>query len=265
MQNLEEQNYIRAKLFDKKKSNFEKYSELVIGEVSITKLIKYEFITSVFGSIPGAIGLFLRKTFYPSLFGKIGKGVVFGKNIMIRNPQKIFLGDNVIIDDYSVIDARGAGEEGIVIGSDTIINRNSSIQAKLGPIHIGSATDIGMYSVVHSQGGVRIGDMVTLGGGCKISGGMFQVDYDDEQSAESPDQINSFESREQKRFTKGPIVLGNKCIFGMGVIILDGVNIGDGCVLGAGSVITKDIPEYSVAAGVPAKVLRKRESSRQTA
>ncbi len=258
MQNLEEQSYIRAKLFDKNKSSFEKYCELVIGEVSVLKFIKYELITTLLGPIPGAIGLALRKIFYPMLFEKVGRGVVFGKSITIRNPKKIILGDNVIVDDYSVIDARGAGEDGVYIGNDTIINRSSSIQAKLGSIYIGAGTDIGMFSVVHSQGGVRIGDMVTLGGGCKISGGIFQIDFDSETEISNNEKINSFEAREQKRFTNGPIVIGDKCIFGMGAIILDGVNVGNGSVIGAGSVITKDIPELSVAAGVPAKVLRKR-------
>lgn len=258
LQQLDEKEYIRAKLFDERKSNFQKYAELVIGKPDVFQLLKYELITSLLGSLPGAIGLFLRKTFYPKLFRKVGRGVIFGRNITIRNPQNIILGNRVVIDDYSVIDARGAGDEGVYIGDDVIVNRNSSIQAKLGSIHIGEGTDVGMFTVIHSQGGVRIGKMITLGGGCKISGGMFQIDRDSNETSTDEEFINSFTAREQVRSTKGPIVIGDKCIFGMGVIILDGANIGEGCVIGAGSVVIKDIPEYSVAAGVPCKVIRKR-------
>lgn len=56
-----------------------------------------------------------------------------------------------------------------------------------------------------------------------------------------------------------PISVGKNCWLGGSVIILPGVNIGDGCVIGAGAVVTKDIPENSLAVGNPAKVIRKIE------
>lgn len=54
----------------------------------------------------------------------------------------------------------------------------------------------------------------------------------------------------------GPIVVGNNVFIGFRSIILPGVTIGDNCVIGAGSVVTRDIPSNSVAAGVPARVIR---------
>lgn len=56
-----------------------------------------------------------------------------------------------------------------------------------------------------------------------------------------------------------PVTIGNDVWFGRRVIIMPGVTIGDGCVIGAGAVVTKDIPPYSVAAGVPAKVVKSRK------
>ncbi len=53
-----------------------------------------------------------------------------------------------------------------------------------------------------------------------------------------------------------PVVIGNDCWFGAGVTVCPGVTIGDNCVVGAGSVVTRDIPANSLAAGVPCKVLR---------
>jgi acetyltransferase-like isoleucine patch superfamily enzyme len=57
--------------------------------------------------------------------------------------------------------------------------------------------------------------------------------------------------------TKGPTRIGNNCWLGANVVVTSGVTIGERCVIGANSVVTRDIPAFSVAAGAPAKVLRK--------
>lgn len=57
---------------------------------------------------------------------------------------------------------------------------------------------------------------------------------------------------------KRPVEIGNDVWIGRRAIIMPGVKIGDGCVIGAGAVVTKDIPPYSVAGGVPAKVVKSR-------
>lgn len=55
-----------------------------------------------------------------------------------------------------------------------------------------------------------------------------------------------------------PVRIGNDVWIGRRVMIMPGVTIGNGCVIGAGAVVTKDIPDYSVAVGVPAKVIKSR-------
>ena len=137
------------------------------------------------------------------------------------------------------------------IGDRTILGRGVSIQAKIGPIRIGSDSDIGMHSVIHSQGGVEIGNEVVLGGGCKISGGVFQTERRIGEAGMS--------AREQTRWTKGPIRIGDRCLSGCGSMFLDGVEIGEGAVIGAGRVIIASVPAWSVAAGVPGRVLRMRD------
>lgn len=54
-----------------------------------------------------------------------------------------------------------------------------------------------------------------------------------------------------------PVKIGKNCWLGASVIVLPGVEIGEGCTIGAGSVVTKNIPPYSIAAGNPAKIIRK--------
>jgi acetyltransferase-like isoleucine patch superfamily enzyme len=252
---LAEDHYIRAKMFDGDKSSIRRYADLVVGEgASYWKLLQYELITCLFGGLPGALGLALRRLFYPMLFQSAGKGAVFGRHIVVRNGHNIRLGDHVVLDDGCVVDGRGAGPEGVVIGSRVIIGRHTTVQAKIGPIHIGDDCDIGAASSVHSQGGVHIGRGVVLGGGCKLSGGIFQI----ERSAAASAEASGMSAREQIRATRGPIRIGDRCLVGMGAMFLDGVEIGEGAVIGAGSVMVHSVPAHAVAAGVPGRLLRLR-------
>ena len=57
-----------------------------------------------------------------------------------------------------------------------------------------------------------------------------------------------------------PIIIESNCWIGYGVIILAGVTIGNGSIVGAGAVVTKNIPPFSICAGVPARVIKKRGS-----
>lgn len=256
MQQLDEQDYLRSKLFSSNRSIVRRYADLVVGpEASLLRLLRYELVTMLCGRVSGALGLALRKMLYPSLFRRCGAGVVFGRDLVIRNPQLISLGENVILDDDCVIDGRGAGPAGIEIGDRTILGRGVSVQAKIGPIRIGPDCDIGMHSVIHSQGGVDIGAAVVLGGGCKISGGVFQT------SRGTSGTGGEMTEREQTRWTKGPIRIGNRCLVGFGSLFLDGVEIGEGAVIGAGSVLNASVPAWSIAAGVPGRILRMRETA----
>jgi acetyltransferase-like isoleucine patch superfamily enzyme len=256
VQQLDEQDYLRSKLFSGNRSAVRRYADLVVGpDASYAKLARYELVTMLFGRLSGALGLALRQLFYPSLFRRCGRGVVFGRDLVIRNAHLVSLGDNVILDDGCVVDGRGAGPAGVEIGDRAILGRGVSVQAKIGPIVIGADSDIGMGTVIHSQGGVEIGRAVVMGGGCKLSGGVFQT-------ARSPSgQAGEMTAREQTRWTRGPIRIGDKCLIGFGAMFLDGVEIGEGAVIGAGSVMTTSVPPYCVAAGVPGRVLRGREET----
>jgi acetyltransferase-like isoleucine patch superfamily enzyme len=61
--------------------------------------------------------------------------------------------------------------------------------------------------------------------------------------------------------SKGPIIVGDEAWLGVGVIVLSGVRIGQGAVIGAGAVVTHDIPDGAIASGVPARVVRMRDSA----
>jgi maltose O-acetyltransferase len=68
---------------------------------------------------------------------------------------------------------------------------------------------------------------------------------------------------EQGFLDEEPVFIGNDVWIGDRVVILPGVHIGNGCVIAAGAVVTKDIPDYTIAAGVPARVIRDRRTERR--
>ncbi len=138
LQQLDEQDYLRSKLFTSNASMARRYADLVVGPgASLWRLAGYELVTMLLGRASGALGLALRRIFYPSLFRRCGRGVVFGRDLVIRNAHLISLGDHVIIDDGCILDGRGAGPAGVEIGDRTILGRGVSVQAKIGPIRIG--------------------------------------------------------------------------------------------------------------------------------
>lgn len=63
----------------------------------------------------------------------------------------------------------------------------------------------------------------------------------------------------KQEFTKAKVTIGNDVWIAVRAVILPGVTIGDGAIIGGGAVVTKDVPPYSIVAGVPAKVIKKRK------
>jgi len=237
---------LQAALTDSKKSALQKYQEVVIGSPSLFALLKYEILTSVLGPLPGAMGLVLRKRFYRSLLGGIGQNVVFGKSITIRHPHKIYIGDNVVIDDYAVLDAKGTDNRGIVIGDNVMIGRTTVISCKNGNITIGNNTNIAMNCFIQSAKEVQIGKNVLFAAYCYVIGG------GDHRTDRTDIPIIA-----QDQVVKG-ITIEDNCWIGAGVKVQDGVIIGRDSIIGSGGVVTGDIPEFCIAVGVPARILRKR-------
>ena len=243
---IEKGQIFREKLAQAQTSPFRTYMDLTVGDQGLAHFILYELLTSFLGPFPGGLGFLLRKKFYRRLFQRCGRSLIIGRNVVIRHGKRIELMDGVTIDDNTLIDARGAGDGGLVLEDGVIINRNCMVQAKSGPIHFGPRTSIGSNSVIVSTAGVEFGEAVLCAGGCYISAGAYHME---EMDAAIMDQ---------GAYSKGPIRIGDRVWIGTGAIILDGVSIGAGAIIGAGAVVTKDIPENAIATGVPARVMRLR-------
>ncbi len=225
-------------------SAFKKYRKMVYGDVSLYTFIKAELLNTLISPIPGAIGLFLRKKLYPSIFKSIGKNVIFGKNIVFRHPKKISIGNNVIIDDNCVIDAKGVSNRGIIIGDNVYIGRNTIVYCKNGDILIKQNVNISSNCQLFSSNKLTLLEDSVIGAySYFLSGG--EYDYRDKRKFSEQDGME----------TKGELVIGKNCWIGARVTVLDAATIGDHCVIGAGAVVTKPIPSNSIAVGIPARVI----------
>jgi acetyltransferase-like isoleucine patch superfamily enzyme len=236
----------RQRLNDQSQSNLEKYQEMAVGRKGVLALLSHEAAILLFSQIPGGLGFFLRRRFYRPLFGRLGRAVLLGKGIALRCPNRIFLGDRTAIDDECLLSAGSSDEEAVFIEDDVIIARSSVLQTKHGSVKIGKKTNISPHLVLSAVNEIRIGKSVMIGGHCYIGGGFYHAERTD------------IPMMEQGVYSRGPLIIEDDVWLGAGVIVLDGVHIGRGCIVGAGAVVTEDLPDYSIAVGVPARVIRSR-------
>jgi acetyltransferase-like isoleucine patch superfamily enzyme len=132
------------------------------------------------------------------------------------------------------------------IGAGVLLEPNVWITAPgEAVVKIGEGTFLNMGVMIASENLVEIGAHCMLANGCFVSDASHR--YHD---LDRPITWQGFES-------KGPTRIGENCWLGANVVVTSGVTIGERCVIGANSVVTRDIEPFSIAAGVPAKVLRK--------
>lgn len=237
---------VQKEVFDITKSTRAKYQDLVIGRKGLWNLIKYELIALVSTWVPGAVGLFLRSRLYRLLLGNVGRNVIFGMNVVLRHPHKIVIGNNVVIDDNCLLDAKGRNNEGIIIGDGVFVGRNTILSCKNGTIVLGNHVNIGFNCEIVSASRVTVGEKVLIAAYSYLIG----ADHDFGRT-----DIPVFE---QARTARG-IQIDDNVWIGAGVMVTDGVTIGRDSIVGTGSVVARDIPEYGVALGNPARVIKSRK------
>jgi acetyltransferase-like isoleucine patch superfamily enzyme len=236
---------IQAAIRDDRSSS-QKYRDLVVGSRGVLRLLHFELVMLLASHVPGALGLLFRKLLYPTLLGSCGKGVVFGLNVALRHPHKIHIGDGTVIDDNVLLDAKGTRNEGIRIGPHGFIGRNSILSCKDGDIVLGSHVNIGFNCEVFSSSKVQVGDYGLFAAYTYVVGGGH--DHSDLGAA----------IIDQARPSKG-VTIGRNAWLGAGVKVLDGVTLGDNVVVGAGAVVNESLPDAVIAAGVPAKIIKRRD------
>jgi acetyltransferase-like isoleucine patch superfamily enzyme len=223
---------------------------------------------ALLGWMPSKLGTILRHQVYAKLLRRIGDASNIGKGVNFYRLQNIELGDDVLISQgCSLISSDDGGR--IVLNSKAYLHDGVRIQCvgkqgevllqnrvtldrgvdinscKDGQIEICQETSVGPYTCIAGPGRVHVGEYCMIASHCGIY---------------ANNHVFADRSRPimlQGTTTKG-IAIEDDCWLGTGVKVLDGVRIGRGSVIGAGAVVTKDVPPYSIAVGVPAKVIGTR-------
>ncbi len=178
------------------------------------------------------------------------RGFLFlGRNVTIRHSHLLKTGRGVVLDDNVFVDALGEWGvrlgDGVTVARGCVIRSSSVLWTSSKGFVMGDNSSLGEYSFVGAAGGVKIGSNVL--GGQRLS---FHSENHNYEDVTRP-------MREQGVRREG-IVVEDDCWLGSGAIFLDGVRVGRGSVVAAGSVVTRSVAPYSIVAGVPAKVLGTR-------
>lgn len=127
-------------------------------------------------------------------------------------------------------------EKGKFFGGNNVTIYDST--TVVGDVKIGDNTWIGPFCSLDGNGGLTIGSCCSISLGCQLL---------------THDTIKWALSGGKEKYEYGPTKIGNYCFLGSYVVVLKGVTVGDHCLIGAGAIVDKDVPENSIAVGVPAR------------
>ncbi len=195
-------------------------------------------------------GLFLRLAGWP--LGHFRNRRVLARIKTYLSPraqidsQILRVGSKCFVDDYVTI----SGQDGLVELADRV------------HVYRGTIIEVGQ------GGGVSIGEYTQVQPGCNLNGFLKQIKIGRKVMVSAGCALIPYQHKlddlmiamaDQPLTSKGDIIIEDDVWLGMGVKVMDGVRIGQGSVVGANAVVTKDIPAYSIAVGVPAKVVGNRQ------
>ena len=199
------------------------------------------------------LGWYARKAALPAVRGLLRRSslrsvrglLLLGPGVRIAYPRMVSVGRHCAVGGSSSLMAYS--QEGITLGDGVTIRENAWIQCSSSPgdpgvgLRVGRRTYIGPGAVIGVGGLVQIGEDCQLGAGCTLIS---------ENHAMRPD--GSVDASKVRRLG---IVIGDGCWLGHRSTILDGVELGAGCVVGAGAVVTRSFPAGTRLGGVPARPL----------
>jgi galactoside O-acetyltransferase len=165
-------------------------------------------------------------------FSSCGDDVRIYDWVRVLDPERISVGSHVIVDDFVFLD----GGQSLSIGSH---------------VHIAS------YVGIIGGGSVTLEDFVGLATGTRLVSGTDIMDGSGLTGPTIPDRWRAVH--------RGSIHIGRHAVMGANVVVHPDVTIGEGTIVGSQSLVTKDLPPWSICVGVPARVVRPRERDTITA
>ncbi|MBD2743572.1 acyltransferase [Coleofasciculus sp. FACHB-1120] len=228
---------------------------------------KESLLITLLGWVPLSLGLALRNHLYGNILRRIGTSVLIQPGvefiraccIEIGDQTKIFRG--TLLQSYDQ-DSQISIEDRVSIGQNVYLyagGKNSTIFLR-NKVRLDRGVDI----KVLDDGCIDLGENTYVGPYSCLSGQKIKIGKD----CLIASHVSIYASNHNFEETTRPIIsqgynckgitIEDDCWLGSKVTVVDGVTIGTGSVIGAGAVVTKDIPPYSVAVGVPAKVVSRR-------
>lgn len=182
------------------------------------------------------------------VFGSVGAGTIVDTRVEVEgNPKGIFIGANVRIGSGVRLICSGVDAK-IEIGSHTVLMSGAILDTgPNGSIRLGEYNSVNPYCVIYGHGSLSCGDYVRIAAHTVIIPANHVFSGLDRPIA-------------RQGLSKKGIRIGGDVWIGAGCRLLDGIVIGDGAVLAAGAVVNRDVPAFAVVGGVPAKILKMRNS-----
>lgn len=162
-------------------------------------------------------------------FRECGDDVTIYEWVRILGADRMTIGSHVIVDDFVFLDGRAG-------------------------LTLGSWVHISMFASIFGGGEALIGDFVNVAAGSRLITGSDLFDGSGLAGATIPDEFRAVE--------RGRIVLGDHVMVSANAVVLPNVKVGEGTVVGAGSVVTGDLPPWTIAFGQPARPRRERAPER---
>jgi len=180
--------------------------------------------------LPDLPGYCLRYSYYKRKLKSLGAGSKIDQGVIIINPEKVLIGEHTWIDKNVII----LGGEGVEIGRRVHIAHNCLVQGG-GFVKVGNYVGIAAGSIIFSATDTvhdrkRIGPMIPL-------------EY-------------------RNSVMKKPVIIEKDAFIGTRCVVFPGVTVGEGAVIGAGSLVLEDIPAWKIAVGSPAKPIKDRPKIR---
>jgi acetyltransferase-like isoleucine patch superfamily enzyme len=238
----EERGYRTATLSGGLLDNVRRYVGRVSGTRSWGRFLWQGTVLTLLGWLPTVMGSVLRGLAYRCVLGAVGKGCFIEKGVRWQVPGRVFLGRRVMVGENCFIDANSLTSR-IVLEDDVWLSRGCYVVAGPGvEIKVGQQAYIGHRCLLYGHGGIRIGRDVLLANDVQLICGNHTFARRDVPIRSQPTE-------------ERPIVIEDDVWLGASAIVLGGVTVGQGSVVGAGAVVTQSLPPYSIARGVPARVV----------
>jgi acetyltransferase-like isoleucine patch superfamily enzyme len=218
----------------KKEAQLEAFENMIEGKGIPHRFIPKFILEAIFSPIkagiiylPGVGGYGLRRLYYSRRLKHLGKNSLIDVGVIISGEKNVSIGDYVWIDRYC------------------------GLEAIKGFIEIGKRVHVGPHNILVGIGGLKIGDYISISGDCKF----YTTTH---HWGNGKRMAGPMVPMWQQEYKIEPITIESEAFIGAGVVVLPGIKIGEGAVVGANSVVTKDVPPWTVVVGIPAKPIGMR-------